>query len=340
MCTDSGTPSTLNTRTTEHTGPDITVRAFSWDDLPALYDVMTRAGAAPFAYADAPLEAFERSLRQPRLRAEADVFVADSGERLEGWVQVDLEPGIGRAVASLGVDTALDAVMLRSRLLRIAHEHAKEAGASVMHVPVAAPDDLMRMAAGSIGLTPARVYVQMEYHPAPPYLQGDRRPLPDGFSPRPMDGLGEAARLTNLQNAAFEGMWGFAPNNVEEIEAKLGLPGQGPGQVLFLDVSNGDVSDGDHPDGRTVAYVWTKFEPSKGMSVGHVGMVGVHPDYRGRGLGEVVTANGIRLLRDQGAGVVKLEVDRDNKPARRIYRELGFRPVSETTWYELRLTPA
>jgi mycothiol synthase len=318
--------------TTGHTGPDVTVRAFNWDDLPALYDVMTRAGRAPFAYADTPLEAFERSLRQPRLRAEADVFVADSGDRLEGWVQVDLEPIIGRAVASLGVDPGLDAVTLRPRLLRVAHEHAKEAGADVMHVPAPAPDDLMRMAAESIGLTPVRAYVQMEYHPAPSYLQGDRRPMPDGFSARPMDGFGEAARLTNLQNAAFEGMWGFAPNNVEDIEASLGLPGQGPAQVLFL-----EYSDRDDSDRRPVAYVWTKFEPSKGMSVGYIGMVGVHPDYRGRGLGEVVTANGIRLVRDQGAGLVKLEVDRDNQPARRIYRDLGFRPVSETIWYELRL---
>ncbi|MCH8223733.1 MAG: GNAT family N-acetyltransferase [Chloroflexi bacterium] len=315
--------------TTGNTGPDITVRAFSWDDLPALYDVMTRAGTAPFAYADAPVEAFERSLRQPRLSAETDIFVADSGERLEGWVRVDLEPNIRRAVASLGVDADVDAVTLRPRLLRVAHERAREAGADVMHVPMAATDDLMRMAGGSIGLTQSRVYVQMEYHPAPAYLQGDRRPIPDGFSPRPMDGLREAARLTNLQNAAFEGMWGFAPNNVEEIEASLELPGQGPEQVLFLDDS----------DGRAVAYVWTKFEPSEGMSVGYVGMVGVHPDYRGRGLGEVITANGIRLLRDQGAGVVKLEVDRDNKPARRIYRDLGFNSVSETIWYELGLAP-
>ena len=315
--------------TTGNTGPDITVRAFSWDDLPALYDVMTRAGTAPFAYADAPVEAFERSLRQPRLSAESDIFVADSGERLEGWVRVDLEPNIRRAVASLGVDADVDAVTLRPRLLRVAHERAREAGADVMHVPMAATDDLMRMAGGSIGMTQSRVYVQMEYHPAPAYLQGDRRPIPDGFSPRPMDGLREAALLTNLQNAAFEGMWGFAPNNVEEIEASLELPGQGPEQVLFLDDS----------DGRAVAYVWTKFEPSEGMSVGYVGMVGVHPDYRGRGLGEVITANGIRLLRDQGAGVVKLEVDRDNKPARRIYRDLGFNPVSETIWYELGLAP-
>lgn len=308
----------------------MSVRTFNWDDLPALYDVMTRAGTAPFAYADAPVEAFERSLRQPRLRAETDIFVADSGDRLEGWVQVDLEPDIGRAVASLGVDPDLDAVTLRPRLLRVAHERAKEAGADVMHVPIAGSDDLMRMAAGSIGLTASRVYIQMEYHPAPAYLQGDRRPIPDGFSPRSMEGLGEAARLTNLQNAAFEGMWGFAPNNVEEVEASLELPGQGPEQVLFLDDS----------DGRAVAYVWTKFEPSKGMSAGYVGMVGVHPDYRGRGLGEVITADGIRLVRDQGAGLVKLEVDRDNKPARRIYRDLGFKPVSETIWYELRLTPA
>ncbi len=324
--------------TTENGGPDITVRTFSWDDLPALYDLMARTGTAPFAYADAPLEAFERSLRQPRLNAETDIFVADSGERLEGWVQVDLEPGIGRAVASLGVDADPDAVTLRPRLLRVAHERAKEEGAGVMHVPIAEADDLMRIAAGSIGLTPSRVYLQMEYHPAPPYLQGDRRPMPDGFSPRPMDGPGDSARLTDLQNAAFDGMWGFAPNNVEEIEAKLGLPGQGPEQVLFLDYSGGDDSAGDDSNRSPVAYVWTKFEPSKGMSVGHIGMVGVHPDYRGRGLGEVITANGIRLLRDQGAGVLRLEVDRDNKPAWRIYRDLGFSRVSETTWYELSLS--
>lgn len=314
-------------------GPDVTVRAFKWDDLPALYDVMRRAGSTPFAFADAPEEAFERSLRQPRLNAETDIFVADSGERLEGWVQIDLEPGIGRAVASPGVDPGVEAITLRPRLLRMAHERAKEAGADVMHVPIAGPDDQMRMAAGSIGLRPARVYVQMEYHPAPAYLQGDRRPLPDGFSPRLMNGLSEAARLTNLQNAAFDGMWGFAPNNVEETEAKLNLPGQGPEQVLFL-----DFADEDGSSKGPVAYVWTRFEPSKGMSVGYVGMVGVHPDFRGRGLGEVVTANSIRLLRDQGAGVVKLEVDRDNRPARRIYKELGFKPVSEMAWYELRVT--
>ena len=101
-CTELGIPSALtesSSDTTGNAGRDVAVRAFIWDDLQALYDAMARAGAAPFEYADQPLEAFEHSLRQPRLNAETDLFVAESGERLVGWVRVDLEPDIGRAVS-------------------------------------------------------------------------------------------------------------------------------------------------------------------------------------------------------------------------------------------------
>ena len=42
----------------------------------------------------------------------------------------------------------------------------------------------------------------------------------------------------------------------------------------------------------------------------------------------------IQELREGGARVIKLEVDRDNEPARSLYRDLGFRRVAEKVWYE------
>jgi mycothiol synthase len=178
-----------------------------------------------------------------------------------------------------------------------------------------------------MGMRAVRVYQGMEYHPAPAYLNANHRPTPAGFSVRSMNSDGDVFTLTNLQNAAFEGSWGYEPNTAEDIEASLRLPGLGHEWVRLV-CDESDVA---------AAYVWTKFEPSDGMSIGHIGMVGVHPNYRRRGLGTVAAAAGIRLLRDAGAGLIRLEVDRENKPARRVYRDLGFRKVSDQIWYELSL---
>jgi mycothiol synthase len=178
-------------------------------------------------------------------------------------------------------------------------------------------------------MRPVRTYQQLEYHPAPSYLRGDFRPLPDGYSTRTLDGVGEAAILRELQNICFLGLWGYAPNNDEDIAASLSLPGQGPENVLLLG------EEGRPPE----AYVWMQLVPSAGMAVGVIGMLGVHPDARGKGFGAVIGTAGIRNLRGRGAGVVKLEVDKANTPAKRIYRDLGFQERTESVWYELQIGP-
>jgi mycothiol synthase len=173
-----------------------------------------------------------------------------------------------------------------------------------------------------------RVYHGMDYHPAPAYLGGSHRPVPDGYKVRTMtSNAGDVQRLMDVQNAAFDGSWGYEANTIADIEASMRLPATGPEWVRMVD----DL------DGNTAGYVWTEFERSDGMSVGRIGMVGVDPAHRRKGLGIVMTGAGIKLLRDAGAGVVSLEVDRDNKAAGRVYKDLGFRRTSDTTWYELDL---
>ncbi|GEM_PF-493455 len=308
---------------------DFQIRPFVWDDVSSLLDVMDRAESHPFKYADDPLETFKLSLDTPRLDPTRDILVADSGSRLEGWTRVDIEPEGSRAIVGLGVDPDLDAVTMQSRLLRMARDLALEAGIRTLHLPVDSKDDGTRIAAGSIGMQAVRVYIGMEYHPAPAYLGGNHRPVPDGYSVRTMTNSDDdVERLMNVQNAAFADSWGYEANTAADITASLRLPGVGPEWVKMVEDATGN----------TAGYVWMKFEPSDGMNIGYVGMVGVDPSHRRLGLGSVITAAGIKHLRDAGAGAIRLEVDRDNKAARRVYKDLGFSKTGETTWYELDLS--
>ncbi|MBE0654138.1 MAG: GNAT family N-acetyltransferase [Bacteroidales bacterium] len=49
----------------------------------------------------------------------------------------------------------------------------------------------------------------------------------------------------------------------------------------------------------------------------------IHPDYRGRGLGELLGRESLEFISKKGAQV-KLEVHKKNIPAKRLYEKLGF----------------
>lgn len=82
------------------------------------------------------------------------------------------------------------------------------------------------------------------------------------------------------------------------------------------------------PDGRPrlAAFHWTKVEPPQagGPVAGEVYVVGVDPDYQGRGLGRAVTLLGLQHLRAVGADTAELYVDGDNAAAIATYSHLGF----------------
>ena len=57
----------------------------------------------------------------------------------------------------------------------------------------------------------------------------------------------------------------------------------------------------------------------------HVTTLALHPDYRGRGLGELLLASLIDISYDIGAKWVTLEVRISNYTAQNLYRKYGFR---------------
>lgn len=315
--------------TTPGNEPTPSIRAFQWEDLPVLHDVMARAGAPPYDYADDPQAALGQDLSQPRTDASRDVFLIYIEKRPVGWVRVEREEALRRAVANMGVAQGYDSLTLRSEAIRIALQRAREAGVDRVHLPVAKDQETLHVAARASGFQQVRAYSWLEYRPAPAYLLADHRPVPDGFRMRGMDDAHEAHILAEVQNASFEGEWGFAPNTEDEIAAKLALPGWEPSGVLFI------MPPGEE---EVAGYVWTKFERRPDESIGFIAMIGIRPEHRRRGLARSLLGTAIRRLRDRGAGVIRLEVDQSNKPARRLYRDMGFRRISDTLWLERELT--
>ena len=66
-----------------------------------------------------------------------------------------------------------------------------------------------------------------------------------GFSVRQF-GPGDAPVLTEIQNAAFTGSWGFCPNTVEQVEYRISMANTSPQGILLL--NHGDAIAG---------YCWT-----------------------------------------------------------------------------------
>jgi len=206
-------------------------------------------------------------------------------------------------------------------LLHRAVERSRGVGARIVHVPATAGD----LASGGLlqkaGFAPVRHFLHMVCGSLPAVSTVARR----GFELRSPD-PGEAAGLADLQNAVFEGSWGYSPHTGDEIAALLSLPGRGPDRVLTLTES-----------GRPIAYAWTHLFRSGGAWNGTLTMNGVHPAYRRVGLGEMIAAAGVRSLFEAGAASVDLEVDGTNALAVRLYERLGFRRRGGTFWYERRL---
>jgi ribosomal protein S18 acetylase RimI-like enzyme len=74
---------------------------------------------------------------------------------------------------------------------------------------------------------------------------------------------------------------------------------------------------------RLVGYIGLSLE---GERVGKVNLLGVHPDFQRRGLGEAMLRRSLAWFRQRGMRRAKLTVHSDNTAAIGLYRKLGFVP--------------
>jgi len=65
----------------------------------------------------------------------------------------------------------------------------------------------------------------------------------------------------------------------------------------------------------------------------YVGPVGVHPNYRGKGIARTLLSRSIEAIRKQGFKKVALETDILNTPAMNLYTQFGFQSIYNSVYY-------
>ncbi|MCH8206035.1 MAG: GNAT family N-acetyltransferase [Chloroflexi bacterium] len=298
------------------------IRNFRWEDLEPLTRIHNEVSGVAGSDRAFDLESIQQMLSQPSCSAEEDCFVAVSDGSLVGFALVGCELPIGRTVASGGVLESRRHEGIGRSLLESVVRYTSSINASVLHVEAPSDGAEARHMLESEGFREIKRYWKMRW-------EGPQAPavaLQDGFELRPFKLGQDEAALTALQNAAFSDSWGFCPNTVEEISARVRFSRCYPEGIIF-------ATDGH----RLAAYNWTMRTSSGDGGTGWVAMTGVHPDYRSRGLGRAVVVAGMEYLKAMAVDTIELEVDSENEPATKLYLGLGFRPVAHGTWYEKEL---
>ena len=295
------------------------IRKFRWSDLGVLtrlFNEITGRANSDGAY---DTELMAQVLSQPTCDPEQNCYLAEWGGSPVGFALISPEPAIRRAVASGGVLESHRSRGIGRALLARSIGRATELDSSVLHILVPAEGGETQRLLEGRRFRQVRRYALMRW-------RGTDVPLPDvhgGYYLRCFEEGEDEEALTELQNASFEGSWGFCPNNVEEVTARLKFKTSYACGVVF-------VADGV----RIVAYNWTFRTATPKGSTGWIGMTGVHPDYRGLGLGRAVLLGGMTYLTENGARTIELEVDDLNRSAKELYHSAGFREVGRSLWYE------
>jgi ribosomal protein S18 acetylase RimI-like enzyme len=87
--------------------------------------------------------------------------------------------------------------------------------------------------------------------------------------------------------------------------------------------------------GDVIGFCWiVLFDPGTGLE-GEVAEVYVAPEHRGRGVGEILMDQAVRLFRDRRVTLGYVWTRPDNEAAVRLYRSAGFEPNRQLvlTWY-------
>jgi len=266
-----------------------------------------------------PIENFKR----PNYIPEENLFVAEKDEDIAGYVDVIPELRIGRVILSSLISPEHSKIGLSERLVERAVQRATGLKADGVHVNIGQDDSAAKELYLKMGFKLVRRFLELG-------LDLSRFDLPkthrDSHRCRLMK-RGEEDILRKLQNRAFFNTWGYSPNTIEDLRYWIGLTNTSPGNVLLC-------FDGDRPTG----YCWTVINVDqtrdRRIETGRIHMLGVDPDYRGKGLGKQVLLAGLSLLKSRGLRRVDLTVDSENRVSLNLYVSLGFAVRTSNLWYE------
>ena len=297
------------------------IRNFTWNDLASLRGLINRVHAADGDERTIDDLFLREWLTQPGYTPLNDCWLVEEDDEVRGYAILYPELPIGRTVLELGVAPSYRGSQIEGGMVRQGLARAQELGARVLHICTPQKSFLAGVLEKE-GLSLTRCYWMMHW-------EGKGVP-----SPQPPPGFaittfreGDAERLTQVQNDAFEGSWGFCINTVEQIEYRTRLSINHLERIFFLNQND-----------KSAGYCWTHLIGDPKSPVGIIGMIGVTPAYRGQSLSRPILLAGMEYLYSAGVKYIKLDVDGENAAAIGLYRSVGFEKVAEDHWFEARVS--
>jgi len=267
-------------------------------------------------------EVIAENLGRPGYPPELNLFIAELAGNIVGYMDVAPELILRRVILDCWIHPRHRRRGLATELLGYARCRAKELGFRVAHINVMEDNAVARSVLFRLGFKCVRQFLELKLDVADfgwpgidQVVAGCRRLQ-----------HGEEDQLTQIQNRAFAGTWGYSPNTTDEITYRVNLGTGSPEDVILS-------CDGD----KVIGYCWTGMtcegEAISGTK-GRIFMLGVDPDYRDRGVGKRVLLAGLVYLKNRGLQLVKLTVDSENKLACALYESVGFKVHASSFWYE------
>ncbi len=299
------------------------IRNYRPEDFDMLVQLVGEVGKGGWSSSSVSPQDMIESLGRPNHSPEEDLFIAEEGGNIAGYVDITVELNIGRVVLNCLVHPEYRGNGVATKLIERAIDRARELKVKRIHVNIPQESVTAQELFTKMGFRFIRRFLELR-------LDLSEVHVPDmgrmGPRYRHMKS-GEEEKLVHIQNRSFADTWGFNPNTVEEIVYRIGLPNCSPEDIVF-------AGDG----GNVIGYCWTRIYPgeTKGARAGkgRIYMLGVNPDHRGKGTGREVLLAGLFYLKSKGLMMVDLTVDSKNKAARALYRSARFHIRTRSLWYE------
>jgi mycothiol synthase len=229
-----------------------------------------------------------------------------------GYAQVSGSPHPREYAVELAVDPDIDdAGPLGDALVEASIDQLTAFGGGTLRLWAAKASEVDDARAEAHGFHVERDLIQMRCPlPLPPDPVERSGPVIQTRPFRP--GLDEEGWL-RANNRAFashpeQGHWDLATLLEREKEAWFD-----PAGLLVLEA-----------EGRVAGSCWTKVHTTTDPPMGEIYVIGVDPDFHGRGWGRALTRAGLEWLAGRGLTVGMLYVDAGNVPAVSMYRSMEF----------------
>jgi mycothiol synthase len=262
----------------------------------------------------------KESLAKPNYSPQRDLFVVIKTGSIIGYMDLTPELGIRRVILDSWIHPDHRRKGLATRLLPQAMSRAREAGARVIHVNIMEDNAAAKTVLSKFNFKCVRKFFQLKLDMTRMNREEANHALQESHYLR----RGEEEKLTHIQNRSFAGTWGYNPNTIEMITYRTNLSRFSLEDVLLA-----------HEGGKVIGYCWTE---KTGEREGQIYMLGIDPDYRGKGIGRRLLLAGLAHLKSKGSQVAVLTVDSENEEACSLYDSVGFELQASSLWYEKSVT--